>query len=74
MIGLVTTARAPDGTLPSRIAASANNGGFDAVPVNELPCLGARMNWRIVEIHFFEPEDTLSVNSLERTPKACGFT
>jgi len=74
MIWLVTTARAADGTLPSRTAASANNCGFDAVLVNELPSLGARMNWGIVEIHFLEPEDTLSVDCLERTPKACGFT
>jgi hypothetical protein len=32
------------------------------------------MNWCIVEIHFLEPEDALSVHCPERTPKACGLT
>lgn len=39
----------------------------------ELHCLGAKMNWRSVKIHFLEPEKPLSDDCLERTPKACGF-
>jgi hypothetical protein len=52
---------------------TANGGGVGAVLANELHCLGAKMNWRIVKIPFLEPEKTLSDGCLERTPKACGL-
>jgi hypothetical protein len=61
----------------SRTAISANSGhfggGFGPVLANELHCLGAKMNWPIIEISFPEPVEALSDDCLERTPKACGF-
>jgi hypothetical protein len=39
-----------------------------------LLCLGAKMNWCIVEIRILEPEEALNVHCPERTPKACEST